>query len=277
MKVAGIVVLYNFNKKVVENIRTYTKYCEIVYAIDNSDKKNNLLEELNKIENLEYISLGENKGIAKALNVGIEKAKENGYKWALTMDQDSYFTENLLDKYEKIIKLENPDKIAIISPTYNYDRKKLETFSGYKQVEYIMQSANLINIKIWEEIGKFKEEFFIDVVDYEYCLRCNKKGYKIIQSGEAVLEHSPAITKSKKILGKELKYGYCSKTRIYYQARNLLWTAKKYKSIKMYLILMIKWLKILLLFDKKKEFFRAYNKGIKDCKNNRFGKEHENA
>ena len=105
MKVAGIVVLYNFNKKVVENIRTYTKYCEIVYAIDNSDKKNNLLEELNKIENLEYISLGENKGIAKALNVGIEKAKENGYKWALTMDQDSYFTENLLDKYEKNNKI----------------------------------------------------------------------------------------------------------------------------------------------------------------------------
>ena len=272
MKVAGIVVLYNFNKKVVENIRTYTKYCEIVYAIDNSDKKNNLLEELNKIENLEYISLGENKGIAKALNVGIEKAKENGYKWALTMDQDSYFTENLLDKYEKIIKIKNTDKIAIISPTYKYDKKKLETFSGYKQVEYIMQSANLINIKIWEEIGKFKEEFFIDVVDYEYCLRCNKKEYKIIQSGEAVLEHSPAITKSKKILGKELKYGYCSKTRIYYQARNLLWTAKKYKSIKMYLILMIKWLKILLLFDKKKEFFKAYYKGIKDCKINKFGK-----
>lgn len=275
MKIAGVVILYNFDNNIIENIKTYTQYCKTIYAIDNSDKKINSLKDLKNIKNIEYIPLGENKGIATALNIGIEKALKDGYEWVLTMDQDSYLKMDILKYYKEI--LEKEEKIAVIAPNYNFDRKKLKTFMGVKQVKYVMQSANLINTKIWNEVGKYKEEFFIDVVDYEYCLRCNKKGYKIIQSGEAVLEHSPAITKSKKILGKELKYGYCSKTRIYYQARNLLWTARKYKSINMYIILIVKWLKILLLFDKKKEFFRAYNKGIKDCKNNRFGKEHENA
>lgn len=274
-ELVAVVVLYNFNEKVIENIMSYNKYCKIVYAIDNSETKSKYEHELRKIDNLEYIRLGENYGIAKALNEGIKLAQKVNTKWVLTMDQDSYINNDIIKVYEEELKKLNAEDIAILSPVYNIDRKKLEVYKGIKEKEYSMQSANLINIDVYNKIGDFKEDFFIDVVDYEYCLRARKNGYKIIQCGEAILEHSPAITKEKKIFGKKIQFGYCSPIRIYYQARNLLWTAKKYKSIKMLEILIVKLLKILLLFDNKKKFLKYYAKGIKDCIKNRFGKGEE--
>lgn len=271
MKIAGVVILYNYTIEVIENIKTYSSFCDKIYAIDNSDVEINveLKNRIIEIGNIDYISLGKNEGIAKALNIGISKADEEGMRWILIMDQDSRFENNLLDEYMKVIEKE--EKVAVIVPNYKFDRKKLNIFYGYKEIDYEMQSANLVNIEIWKNLGKYKENFFIDVVDYEYCIRAKKMGYKIFQCGEAILEHQPAITKTKKVLNRSFKYGYCSPERIYYQARNLLWTANKYKYFKLYLILAMKWVKILLLFDRKKEFFNYFNRGIKDCKNNKFG------
>lgn len=265
--VLGIVVLYNPSLVVVDNIKSYSKYCKEIVAIDNSDAVDKkTINKIKEISNLKYISLNGNYGIAKALNIGCEYGINNKYKWVLTMDQDSYFSDNIIDTMFKDIK--NNSKTAIISPNYFFDRKRNKVYNGYKNKNYTMQSGNLLNLDIYKKVGTFKENFFIDGVDYEYCLRLNKKGYEILECGEAVLYHSPAITK--KILF--FKYGYCNPIRIYYQTRNLLWISRKYNSIEMKLILLYKWLKILLFFDNKKEYFKMYKKGIKDCNDNNFGK-----
>ena len=273
MKIAGVVVLYNYNEEIINNIKTYSKYCTKIYGIDNSDKlNNNIKNEIVKIQNFEYINLKRNRGIAKALNVGLQKAKEDNFEWVLTMDQDSFFSDNLISYYKKLIEKQESNKIAIISPVYKIDRKKTKQYLGYKKIKYTMQSANLMNVRIWNEIGKFKEDFFIDVVDYEYCYRCIKNNYEIYQCGKALLNHKPGETKEKKILWLNYKYGYCSPERIYYQSRNLLWTAKKYHSINMYLILIMKLGKIILLFNNKKEFLKMYRRGVRDCLDEKFGK-----
>ncbi len=265
--VLGIVVLYNPTLEVVENIKSYNKYCKEVIAVDNSDMKNEIvIRQIKKIKNLKYVSLNGNHGIAKALNVGCKYGKNNNYKWVLTMDQDSKFNDNLI----KIMfdHIRDYHDIGIISPNYFFDRKRNSKYTGVKTKKYTMQSGNLLNLNIYEKIGEFKEEFFIDGVDYEYCLRLNKNGYKVYECGEAILYHNPGITK--KLLF--FKYGYCSPTRIYYQVRNLSWISHEYKSFKIKLILIYKWLKIMFFFDNKKEYFNMYKKGITDYRNNRFGK-----
>lgn len=269
MKISSVTILYNFDENVINNIKTYENYVDEVILIDNSDEKKYFEKYKKDIEKYTYISMGENVGIAKALNEGIMYSKEKGYEWILTMDQDTRLTTNIIDKYKYIINELKDDKNIILSPIYVFDRKKTQKFQGIREIDYVMQSANLLNVKSFLDVGKFKEEFFIDVVDYEFCLRARKKGYKIISCGDIEVIHNPGITKKSKLL--KIKYGYCNKFRIYYQARNLLWTAKKYRNVKMLFILLYKFVKIILFFDRKIEFLQYYFKGIKDCNKNKWG------
>ena len=63
-----------------------------------------------------------------------------------------------------------------------------------------MQSGNLVNAAADEKLGDYKEEYFIDCVDYEYCLRAKRYGtYRIVQCGSAVLKHQPAVTCEKSL------------------------------------------------------------------------------
>lgn len=267
-EILAIVIAYNIEEKIIlQNINSYKNYVDKVIIVDNSDKENKL-NELSD-EKIAYLKLNDNLGIAKALNEGIYYAIKHNYKFVLTMDQDSKFNNNLIEEYSK-----NYGKdIIIYSPNYIIERKHNKEYKVDSQYLYwTMTSGNLINLELFQKVGMFKEEFFIDGVDYEYCLRARKNGYKILQCNKAILLHNPGITKIKKILFWNYKYGYMSPTRMYYQIRNLKYISKEYKSFRAELIIIIKFLKIVLLFDNKKEFFTMFKKGIKDCKENKFGK-----
>ena len=268
-EVIAIVIAYNIKKNLLlENIFSYINFVDKVLVVDNSDKPTDL-SNINKTNKIEYISLNGNFGIAKALNVGLEYAFKYKYKYALTMDQDSRFSNNLIEEYRK----NQQANVAIYSPFYLIDRKRKK--NNKKDVQYLywtMTSGNLLNLEYVKEIGKFKEDFFIDAVDYEFCLRARKKGYKILQCNKAILIHNPGITKTKKILFWNYKYGYMSTDRLYYQIRNLSYIAKKYNSYRARIVIFIKLLKIILLFDDKKSFLSAFKAGINDYKNNNYGK-----
>ncbi len=267
--VIAIVVTYNIKmSELKKNIDTYINFVDKIIIIDNSDQTNDL-SKMQNMKKIVYISLKENCGIAKALNVGIKYAIDNHYKYALTMDQDSTFNNNLIEIYEKYIQKD----IIIYSPKYIIERKKEKKYKDkIKELYWTMTSGNIINLDLCKNVGEFKEDFFIDGVDYEYCLRARKKGYRIIQCNDAELKHNPGITKTKKILFWNYKYGYMSPTRMYYQVRNLSVISKEYHSLRANIIILIKLLKIILLFDNKKEFLYMFKKAKVDFKIKKMGK-----
>lgn len=269
MKIGAVVVWYQPDKSVCFNIKSYAQYCDELYIIDNSENEN---EHLLPNRKAKYVSLHENKGIAYALNYGIKMALEDGCDWVLTMDQDSSFDNRIIDVYKKYILEHNTQDVAILCPQYRTDRADLQPKGQFNSKEYVMQSANLMNMKIYKEVGGFVDELFIDCVDYEYCLRVRKQNYKIIECTDAVLAHQPAETKSVRILWKTIKYGLASPLRYYYQIRNLRYLIHKYHNMKMLLILFMKVAKILLLFVNKKEYLRAVKAANYDYKHKNFGR-----
>lgn len=276
MKSAAVVVLYNPTETVIKNINTYSAYIDKMYLVDNSDYNNYEFSELisrqlNKCQS-KYINLGGNYGIAKAINVAAHMAIEDGFDWLLTMDQDSSFKNNIVDVYKSYIEKEKINDVAILSPVYMTDRRGGKTADGYDILYWTMQSANFINLKAFSSIGDFDESYFIDCVDYEYCLRAKESGYRIIRCNKAVLLHNPGITKEIKIFGKTFKYGYASKTRIYYQVRNALYMFKKYHNARALGIVAVKIGKVVLLFDNKKEYINILKKAFCDYKRGTTGK-----
>ena len=185
------------------------------------------------------------------------------------MDQDSKCANNIIDIY---MQNERED-VIIYSPKYLIERKKEKKYKKDTiEMYWTMTSGNLLNLEMYQKVGKFKEELFIDAVDYEYCLRARRKKFKILQCNEALLIHNPGITKEKKILGLKYKYGFMSEQRMYYQVRNLMYIGYEYKCIRALIIVLVKYLKIVLLFENKKNYFKAFHKGIKDYKKNIKGK-----
>lgn len=269
MKIGTVVVWYNPDDDVYSNIKSYYNQSDRIYVIDNS-KENN--EELLKDLDVNYVPLYDNTGLAHALNIGMDMAIKDGCDWIMTMDQDSAFENNIVDIYRKYIEENNTDKVAILCPQYHTDRNTLKEQDGYVTKKFVMQSACLLNSDIFIKEGKFLEKLFIECVDLEYCLRVVKDGYKIIECTSAILMHKPAITYEKKILFKTIKYGYASPLRYYYQIRNLKYLVNRYKSMDMFMILLIKVNKIIFLFDNKSEFKKAIKMAKYDYKHNIYGR-----
>ncbi|AIJ04918.1 glycosyl transferase family protein [Methanocaldococcus bathoardescens] len=237
MKIAGVVVLYHPEKEnIIESINSYLDYIDVLYAIDNTEKSNEkhreVINNLKEIDKIEYIPNNKNLGIAKALNMGAKRAIEQGYKWLLTMDQDSKFKEGSFDKMLEFIKNNSENKIGIISPFHlTISNLSLNFKNEYEEVLTAMTSGNLLNLKAYQEVGPFLEDLFIDYVDVEYCLRLNKYGYKVIVVNSSILIHKLGNIREIRIpLWKTLYPTNHNPLRRYYITRNRFYVMELYKN-----------------------------------------------
>src|SRR6202008_348948 len=97
--VAGTVILYHPDAKTLDNIRSYLSSIQRLYVFDNTEKQDERISrELKELQKLAYFHDGSNAGIARRLNQAVQSARSEGFGWLLTMDQDSSFREDHLQK-----------------------------------------------------------------------------------------------------------------------------------------------------------------------------------
>lgn len=283
MKIEGVIVLYNPDIGVVENIKSYVDEIDKLYIVDNSENKN--IELINKIEKISnkccYINNNGNQGIANALNIGAKLAIKNDADWLLTMDQDSAFSENsslhnLLECLKKIdTKID-----GILSPVHiTKDKKDIARLNSsiYEEVS-VMTSGNLLNLKIFQTVGLFVEKYFIDYVDHEYCLRLRKNGYKVKVCGNSYLTHELGNIDSQQVFFKNIVWTNHNALRRYYMTRNRLDVIQKYIfsdfifCIKIIKALISEWIKIMLFEKNKVETNKMIFKTTKDYLRGQYGK-----
>lgn len=268
--IAIVIVLYNDIPK--DYIYLYNDLKFIV--VDNTPNRDLALEG----SNITYIPLGENLGIAKALNEGFKKAKELKLSWVLTMDQDSELPSNMIDEYIKYIN-KGHSNIGILSPlisVFKGDIKK--TSEEVNEINEALTSGSLINIKAYNVTGGFKDELFIDSVDFEFCWNVKLHGYKIYQLNNVLMQHQLGESFEINFFGFHLMYvTNHNYIRRYYMTRNSLYVDQlyqdimpknKYKSIRQFITIV----KIILFEKDKIRKIKAIKQGKKDFKNNKFGK-----
>lgn len=220
MKIAGVTVLFNPDKKVVSNIKSYLPELDYLFLVDNTPNQNNA-KMFDFDKKIVYIANNKNLGIAEALNIGARKAIEKKMNWLLTMDQDSAFTKNALSKMIKYSgELDKKSNVAIISPFHKTAQSSGEKKTGIEEPLVVMTSGNLVNLKAYEAVDGFKSWMFIDAVDFEFGLNLRKHGYNIIQLNDAVLNHNLGNTVKKKLLGKTMYVSNHSAFRRYFIVRN---------------------------------------------------------
>ncbi|MGL6101154.1 MAG: glycosyltransferase [Fusobacteriaceae bacterium] len=267
--VAGIVIWYNPKQEYVKNIETYLSFLDILYVYDNSESSNlSLLKKIENLDKVKYINKNLNLGIAFPLNEISNVAFANGYKWLLTMDQDSYFLNNSIQKFTR--NLNNHD-IGILSPNYiikdclNRDINKVD-----REIENVITSGNLINLNIYKKTEGFDNNLFIDEVDHDYCLKLKLLDKKIVCQNDVELNHE--LGERNKKFG--ISYTEHNFIRKYYIWRNKLYMIKKYPILKKkYMLNLFKDIIKIICFEKDKiKKIKYIIKAISDFKNEKYGK-----
>lgn len=229
MKLAAVIVFFYPSEINISNITIISKSVDKIYVIDNSDDK---IVRLKTTKKIEYIKLGNNKGIAYALNLGAQKAIKEQYKFLLTLDQDTQMDDETINKMKEFLINNKDKKIGLISP-YQVVHKK-SFLDECEQIEdriEVMTSGNIIDLNIYQKIGGFKEWLFIDCVDTDYCMNLHKNGYRVVRLNYLKVKHELGNLVVHKLFGKEYPCYNHNPIRRYYILRNNLYINDMYKDL----------------------------------------------
>ena len=227
--------------------RFLTQVSHIV-IVDNTPKNDDRLSEQIigarlSLDRVFIARLGDNLGIATALNIGIEIARGEGAYFVVLSDQDSLpskdMVPNLLAAYHAL----TADGIAVgvVGPTFTDVHTRLvypfqaqipgKFFYGHAcaesetpQVEAItlITSGSLIPLPVLDDVGTMREDFFIDHVDVEWCHRARARGYHLYGTGWAHMAQRMGDDSLRIWYGCWQNESAYSPLRIYYRLRNFV-------------------------------------------------------
>jgi len=228
-KIIAAVVLYNPSSTILDNISSYITVVNALVVIDNSSSKNSILiEQLLKTDpKIVYIDNAGNQGIGYALNQAADYAITHGFDWLMTMDQDSFY-EDCPAYIDCFKNAKHKEKVAVFAP--NIDKVSVDSDCEVKQKELVITSGNLVNLALFNSIGRFEQKLFIDEIDHDYCLKARDLNYEIVQFPHIYLGHTigEEETLTSLILRKKKKKASHSHQRIYYQTRNRFYMWKRH-------------------------------------------------
>jgi rhamnosyltransferase len=228
-KVCGVVVTYEPGEDVAANIAALRRQVSELVIVDNGSSVQIIerLIALGERLHCRVIQNGENLGIAIALNNGVRWAASQGFFFVFLMDQDSLVQDacvtRLINAYHRDAEA---GSTGITIPRY-IDRLSREVMPVSKTAGYgiltARTSGSLIPVAVFEDCGWFREDLFIDGVDFEYCLRIRLRGYRIRQCDTATLVHSLGNRKSH-VMGTRYLFTstHHNARRRYYITRNRL-------------------------------------------------------
>lgn len=145
-------------------------------------------------ERLHCIANHANRGVAAALNQGLEYALQIGCKWLLTLDQDTRCYPDMVATLLQVHEVCEPEAAVIGGNYFDSQNHQLKVATGGDieclEQKTVITSGSLVNAGVAREVGGFREDYFIDQVDHEFCLRVRAHGYRVVISRKPVMEHS---------------------------------------------------------------------------------------
>ncbi|WP_066055779.1 glycosyltransferase family 2 protein [Robertmurraya korlensis] len=237
-KVCAVLVSYNPDlKELKSNLLLIINQVEKLFVVDNSERPLNIDEITNISSKIEWISVGRNKGIGAAQNLGIQSALKENFDSILILDQDSTPPQNMVEGLVTGIsdlKGQGKNPACIGPEVYNKNTKEAYTpllnkgvsfDSIYIEKDSMISSGTLIPTDAIREIGLMEEGLFIDLVDFEWCWRAKEIGYKCYVTKNVRMGHMVG-QKNITIMGVYTLL-VPSPIRHYYQFRNTILLMKR--------------------------------------------------
>lgn len=269
----AVVTTFESDKSLSHNLLMLSEHVSCIILVDDSGLPNVTDITLDIVPNLIHLRNTNNSGIAYSLNKGVNKAILNGFKWILTLDDDTVVDDDYVDNIIKFLIDSRVENIGLICGS-----RELNNDEYFQIKRNVITSGSIFNVKVFLDSGGFSEELFIDLVDFDFCTRVRSKGYQIVQLSNVSMKHKVGNSNSLNILGVSVIVYNHAPFRLYYQVRNpfLFFNFNYKKDFLLSSYILLNPIKILLktvVFEKQKTSRLKYIfKGFKDGLLKRGGK-----
>lgn len=206
----------------------------LTVVVDNQSlNQKQLWQLLGTRSGLEWMPQPNNEGLGVAQNLGIQRAMTWGAKYVLLMDQDSEPASDMV--LLLLCALAGLPSTSVVGPAYSDRRRHRVSAPFYKRngfvlsriactdanavvaVDHLISSGCLIPAEVFQLVGLLREDFFIDFVDIEWCLRAQRANVGLFGVCAASMSHdlgdAPFV-----LLGRE--FPVHSPKRHYFHVRN---------------------------------------------------------
>jgi len=179
------VVTYHPNEKLIARLSTAITQGFEVYVFDNSPHLNITRNFCNDNHNCRYFTCGKNVGLGYGISMLCAQAYYDKYSALLFFDQDTIFDLTTLefidDFYNYYLDILHGYSAIVFNSKKISDTSLNTTVNKFffKDVLMAINSGSLYFLENLNKINWHNETYFVDCVDYEFCLNSNNNNFKI--------------------------------------------------------------------------------------------------
>lgn len=179
-KIAIGVVTYGKCESLFPRLKKAVEAGFDIYIFDNSpDVKETRMFCYDSLkESAKYITCGKNIGLGYGISALCAQAYYDSFKAMLFFDQDTIFNNSTLDYIENYY-ISNTNIINNYSAIVFNSKNK----PSLEDAVFIISSGSLFVLDNVKKMNWHNENYFVDCVDYEFCLRSSNHGFKIGELG----------------------------------------------------------------------------------------------
>lgn len=193
---------------------------------------------------VDVLNLPANAGVGGAFAAGLAYAsREMKHDWVWLLDDDSVPQDDALESLMRGVALvdEQRERVGLLASVSVHSETQLSypgllwrngwvtpSPDSIRQpmcfVDAVISSGSLVRGEVIESVGLPRADFFMDFVDFEYCLRLRHFGYKIGVVRDSLLNHVIGNPRAVNILGRSRTWADHAPWREYYMSRNQTYT-----------------------------------------------------
>lgn len=246
--VAGVTMAYNSERvlpRQMEALLRQTVPLREIIVVDNASKDGTVEMLARCFPQVTVLRMSGNVGAGGALEAGVGYAAlTKRHDWVWTFDDDSVPSDDALQtllngtgslgqgapKVGMIAPLPIHKETGVCYPPLFWREGFLKPSSEVLErpvwfADLVFVSGCMVRREVVEEVGLPRADFFMDFIDFEYCLRARSRGYQIAVVNKCKLAHEVGNARSVRLPGFSALWPDHAPWREYYISRNMTYAA----------------------------------------------------
>ena len=170
--------------------------CDRVVIVDNTPGGSDACKQLGS-DRVRVLSMGQNVGLGSALNAGIGALRDDGVEAFGLWDQDSVPSRGYMARLAGELAMHEAWPLVIGAgrhgqPTWQSTRQSTSESPSdlsLKPALRLITSGMFFPAAVFDAIGPFRQDFFVDMIDTEYSLRARAKGVRLLKTDGLLINH----------------------------------------------------------------------------------------
>ncbi len=227
--VTAVITTYNCYTSIERTILAIANQVGKVIIVDNGSEPDTLdairgAIERNRLKTCELLPQGRNLGIGAAINVGVRAALAAGAAYILTLDDDTEASPGAVAELVRCFIDHEAQHVGIVWAQWivetNFARTSYGDGDTPRTVDRIPSSGCMIRREVFESVGMFREDYFLDFTNYEYCARIISAGWRVLTCPTATVFQRPGDVSRRQFFGRTVVVSNYPAERLFLLCRN---------------------------------------------------------